>query len=94
MESENGASQEAREIEARLTEFIQRELLSQTGTTVGREEDLLSGELLDSVAVLRLAAFVEAEFQITMQPADFVISNFQNVAVLGAYVDRCRQRAS
>ncbi len=37
---------------------------------VNRDDDLLSGDILDSIGVLRLAAFVEEEFQINMQPAD------------------------
>ena len=73
------------EVEERLLEFIRRELVSPE-TSVGRDDDLLSGELLDSVSVLRLAAFVEDEFQISVQPADFVIENFRDVAALAAYV--------
>jgi acyl carrier protein len=38
--------------------------------------------------VLRLAAFVGEDFQIDMQPADFVVENFQNIAVLAEYVQR------
>ncbi len=78
---------ETGEVEARLIEFIEGQLLS-PGTTVGRLDDLLSGELLDSVAVLRLAAFVEEELGAPMQPADFVIETFQNVTVLAEYVRR------
>ena len=73
------------EVEERLLEFIRRELVSPE-TSVGRDDDLLSGELLDSVSVLRLAAFVEDEFEISVQPADFVIENFRDVAALAAYV--------
>jgi len=89
MPSEGGSGGEARAIEARLTEFIQGELLG-PGATLDRQDDLLSGELLDSVAVLRLAAFVEEELAVPMQPADFVVENFQNVAVLSEYVRRSR----
>ena len=85
MGSDGATSRDARQIEARLREFIERELLS-PGATVGRHDDLLSGELLDSVAVLRLAAFVEEELGVAMRPADFVVENFQNVAVLAEYV--------
>ena len=63
-----------REIESRIITFIQHELLS-PDTTVDREDDLLSGELLDSIAVLRLSVFVEEEFQLVVQPADYVIEN-------------------
>jgi acyl carrier protein len=71
--------------------FLTRELLSPEAT-VTREDDLLSGELLDSIAVLRLATFVEEEFQIKIQPADLVIENFQNVAVLAEFVLRATGR--
>ena len=38
------------------------------------------------MAALRLATFVGEEFQIRMEPADFVIENFQTVAVLAEFV--------
>ena len=75
------------DIEGRIIAFIERELMS-PGETVTRDDDLLSGEVFDSIGVLRLAAFVEEEFQLDMQPADFVVENFQNVAVLAEYVGR------
>ena len=76
---------EVSEIESRIVAFIERDLLS-PGMTVEVEDDLLSGDVLDSVAVLRLASYVEEEFRIGMQPSDFVVENFQNVAVLARYV--------
>ena len=81
-----------REIEGRILAFIQRELLS-PDVTVNPTDELLSGGLLDSMAVLRLAAFVEEEFRFKMQPADFVIENFQTVAVLAEYVRRATDHA-
>ena len=92
MAEETRRRPESGEIEARLIEFIQGELTG-PGSEVGRDDDLLSGELLDSVAVLRLAAFVEEEFAIPMRPADFVVENFQNVAVLTEYVRRAGRPA-
>jgi acyl carrier protein len=82
---------DAGDIERRIIEFMQLELL-ESGVPVSREDDLLSGELLDSIAILRLAAFVEDEFQFQIQPADHVIENFQNVALLAAFVQRATQR--
>ncbi len=78
---------EAPEIERRVLAFLQRELL-EPGVTIGRDADLLSGEVLDSMGVLRLAAFVGEEFQIVMQPSDFVVENFRSVAVIAGYVGR------
>jgi acyl carrier protein len=76
---------ETQEVERRIITFIERELLS-PGETVDRDDDLLSGEIFDSIGVLRLAAFVEEDFKLEMQPSDFVIENFQTVAVLAQYV--------
>ena len=78
------------EIEARVLAYLHDELLS-PGVTAGREDDLLS-ELLDSVAALRLATWVAEAFEIEIQPADYVIENFLNVAAIARYVQRARER--
>ena len=78
---------EAAEIERRVLAFLQRELL-EPGVSIGRDANLLSGEVIDSIGVLRLAAFVGEEFQIAIQPSDFVVENFRSVAVLAGYVGR------
>jgi acyl carrier protein len=77
----------ARAIEERVMAFVRDELVGH-GTAVTREDDLLTGGLLDSIGVLRLAAFVEQEFGHPVPPADFVIEHFQSVAALAAYVAR------
>jgi acyl carrier protein len=74
-------------IEKTVLEFLQQELLA-GGATVGRHADLLSGEVLDSMSVLRLAAFVGEAFAIDIRPADFVVDNFRNVEAIARYVHR------
>lgn len=93
MTEQQGFAKTAKEIEARLVEFIQEQLLAR-GAHFEREDDLLSGDFLDSVAVLRLATFVAEEFDFEIQPADFVIENFRTVAVLTEYVRRSIHDAS
>ena len=70
-----------------ILEFIRRELL-RPGDAIDLHDDLLSGELLDSLGVLRLSTFVEQTFHIRVDPADFVVENFQNVEVLARFVQR------
>lgn len=91
MASERSPAPRAREVERRILEFIRGELVS-PGAAVDRDDDLLS-ERLDSVAVLRLAAFVDEEFEIVTPPEDFVVENFQTVAALAAHVCRTAGRA-
>ena len=87
MGSDGRPVEEARDVEERLLGFLHAELLD-PGVTATRDVELLAGGLLDSIRVLRLAAFVEEEFRFKMDPADYVIENFQTVAVLAAYVLR------
>jgi acyl carrier protein len=89
---EHGAPQADR-IVSQVLDFLQREVLS-PGTTVGRDEDLLAGEVLDSMGVLRLAAFMAEAFEIEIRPSDYVIENYRTVATIAAYVERTRARQS
>ena len=75
------------EVEGRIIAFIRSELLGPE-VTFDRDDELLEGDLLDSIGVLRLATFLEQEFHFKVQPADFVVENFQTVAVLAEYVRR------
>lgn len=72
-------------IEEQILAFVRRELVA-PDAVVTRDQDLLSGELLDSLGVLRLSAFVRETFALAMRPGDFVAENFRTVAVLAAYV--------
>ncbi len=81
-------TQPNRELEATILTFVHQELLP-AEVTIDRDDDLLS-DLLDSVAVLRLAGFVDETFGITTGPRDFVVENFQTTASLAQYVARTR----
>ena len=73
------------DLENRILAFIHSELVS-SNVTVSRDDELLSGAIIDSIGVVRLASFVQEEFQFNVRPADFVIENFRSVAVLADYV--------
>lgn len=89
MTTEGREGSRAGGIEERVMGFVREELLV-PGAAVTRDDDLLSGGLLDSIGVLRLAAFVEQEFGHPVPPADFVIEHFQSVAALAAYIARVK----
>lgn len=76
---------ETEEIESRILAFLRSEVLN-PDVEVHRDDELLEDEILDSMAVVRLGAFVEKEFRFAMRPADFVVENFRSVAVLAEYV--------
>jgi acyl carrier protein len=85
----DASKSDAHAVETAILEFIHQELVA-AEVRVEAEDDLLTGELLDSLAILRLATYVDEEFKIGMQPSDFLIENFQSVAVLTRFVMRSR----
>ena len=87
MSGDPRTSHDTSAIEDRLLSFVRRELLVEP-VTVDRDTNLLSGELLDSMNVLRLATFVGEAFHIEIHTADFVVENFRNIAAIAEYVRR------
>ena len=87
MAADEGPNLESAAVEGRILTFLHDEVLS-PDVTVGAEDPLLDGGLVDSMGALRLATFVEDEFRFKMDPADFVIENFQTVAALVSLVRR------
>ncbi len=76
----------------RLTQFITVELLSDRGLlTLNGDDNLLTSGLIDSLAIMRLVNFIEAEFDVEVMPEDVTIENFQTVNVIANYV---QQRAA
>lgn len=75
------------QMQAEILKFIHQELVA-PDERVGADDDLLTGELLDSLGILRLATFVDETFSIGMQPSDFLIENFRTVTVLVEFVER------
>jgi acyl carrier protein len=92
MPSEPDAMPSPAEIEARVTDYVERELLGGR-RTIQRDDDLLSGDLLDSMAALRLATWVGREFEFDADPSEFVVENFQTVAILTDYIRRSISKA-
>lgn len=85
-----GAPATANDISTQILGFIREELLDEE-IEVGLDDDLLSGEVLYSLAVLRLASWVEETFSIEMTPANLTVENFQTVAALTDFVVRATE---
>jgi acyl carrier protein len=56
-----------------------------------REEDpLLESGIVDSLGILDVVAFIEAEFNVKVEDEDLTSENFQNIARMARYLDRKR----
>ncbi|MEZ5066036.1 MAG: acyl carrier protein [bacterium] len=72
-----------------LREYVSRELLGGRRTP-SDAEDLLASDLIDSIGVMRLVAFLEETFHFQVSPEDVTIESFQSLDTIAAYVDRNR----
>lgn len=54
-----------------------------------REEDpLLESGIVDSLGILDVVAFIEAEFNVKVEDDDLTLENFQNIARMARYLHR------
>lgn len=67
-----------------LGHFIRIELLD--GKAVADDENLLVGGLVDSLGAMRLVAFIETRFGITVPASDMRVKNFKTIVAVACYV--------
>ena len=53
---------------------------------VDADDDLLVGEIIDSLGMMRLVAFIEETFAIKVPLEDITIQNFRTVEVMDEYL--------
>ncbi|MEM9055974.1 MAG: acyl carrier protein [Pseudomonadota bacterium] len=69
-----------------LIDFINDDLLSGQDETVDESTELLMEGIIDSLGVMRLVAFIESSFGVTIPPEDVTIDRFGSVALLADYL--------
>jgi acyl carrier protein len=69
-----------------IRSFIAAELASD-GPAVDLDTPLVSGEVLDSMAILELVGFLEEEFEIVLAAADVTVDNFETVERIARLVE-------
>ena len=70
-----------------IVSFISEELL-ELDEPIGADENLLADDMIDSLGMLRLVAFIEATYSVKIPPQDFTIENFRTAVVLSDYLRR------
>jgi acyl carrier protein len=75
-----------------LTGFVTEELLD-AEERVGANEDLLADEMVDSLGMMRLVAYIEQEFGYKVPPGDLVIENFRTIGLISDYLERSLGKA-
>jgi acyl carrier protein len=70
----------------KLIKYIEDEILAGQDIQLEADEDLLGSGLLDSLAAMRLIAYIEKEFDIKVPPQDMTIENFMTVEAIANYL--------
>ena len=68
--------------------YIQKEIAN--GREISNDESLLVAGVLDSLAVVKLVAYVENEFDVEIPDSDFDPDNFESVATITQLIERIR----
>jgi acyl carrier protein len=75
------------EMRERLTTFVNDELLSdRPDDSILPDSPLFDGGGVDSLAIMRLAMFIERDLGNTMPLADLTLENFASIETLSAYL--------
>ncbi|MCA9140137.1 MAG: acyl carrier protein [Planctomycetales bacterium] len=71
---------------SKLIDFIQTELVGDASEPIPPDADLLGSGRIDSMGIMRLVAFVESEFQISVPPEDVTIDHFESPRTIAFYI--------
>ena len=71
-----------------ILRFLTDDVLSGQANGLGASDDLLSTEMIDSMGVMRLVAFIEERSGLKVPPEDITIENFLSVDAICDYLDR------
>ena len=69
-----------------LKDYLNRELRGGQSGELADDDDLLLSGIVDSIGVMRLVAFIEETFSVTVPPEDVTIENFSTIKDIGEYV--------
>ena len=84
-------NKEHSEIQNTLIDFIAKDLLKdRPNLELKPDDDLLSSQWVDSLGIMRIVAFLEQQYDVTIPPTDVTIENFINVATIVAYLEKRR----
>jgi len=75
-------------VAAEVEKFIVEEIALGTGIeSVGHDEDLLAQDVIDSLGIVELVAFLESRFGIKVGDDDLLPENFSSVNRVVAFVE-------
>ena len=74
-------------VETTVRDFLTREL-GKDVAGIGNDESLLESGTIDSVGVMRLVAFLEQRYAITVDDDDLMPENFDTIGAIASFIER------
>jgi acyl carrier protein len=74
------------DIKLKVREFVLDYARGRGTTEVSDDESLLKSNIIDSLGVFRMIAFLEENFPITIEDTDMVPENFQSIISVETFV--------
>ncbi|MDX2165628.1 MAG: acyl carrier protein [Deltaproteobacteria bacterium] len=78
------------EVRGRIRAHVRAHFPLARARDVGDEDSLLDAQVIDSLGILELVAYVEQAFAIAVGDDDLTAENFQSIAALARFVERRR----
>ncbi|MEH6824423.1 MAG: acyl carrier protein [Motiliproteus sp.] len=72
-----------------IRHFIKNEILDDPNACVDNDDDLLLTQVLDSLGIMRLVAYIEETWSLEIPAADVTLDNFSSLRQIDAYL-ACR----
>ena len=88
--SDRAAAGRERGVAEVVTSFVNTQLLPQSGAAVS--DDALLSDLIDSVGLMELLSFLEAEFAIVLDPYDIHEENLASIRRIVRLIERKTNR--
>jgi len=73
-------------IERQIVTLLASELGHGADWSIGPDENLLTGEYLDSLGIMRLIGRLESTFRVSIPPGDLVPEHFRTVRSMANYL--------
>ncbi|MCX7746869.1 MAG: phosphopantetheine-binding protein [Clostridia bacterium] len=72
-----------------ITDFIKKEIINNSETDIGPDENIISKGLIDSMGIIRLMSFIQEAYNIKeINNKDMLLDNFQTVDKIADLVSK------
>lgn len=72
----------------KIVDYIKLEVANEPLDVLDDAEDLLGSGIIDSIGMMKLIAFFEEEFKISVPPEEMTVENFMTVQSIADYLSR------